>query len=335
MRPSVAAPCQTSSAENACTWIPGTASHGAHDARVVVARVRRMDPALEADLRRAALPGLLDAADDLVDGTRYGAPRRTRRASPSRRRRSRSGSSRRSCTGCSWSRRTTRPPQTSRRSSSAAAQTRAASSPRASRSRVISSTELDAGQGERRSIAAHDERHADRLAGCPGIVAGEAARVGGRSDAADGGIEPAVALRDVLGIDREPRRGARALCCGWPSSSRSISGQGASGFTWSMVTGDFAAPVVDPPRRADVGSRRRRGSAAPALPRGAEQDCATAIVHRCSSSEGSGWDAIRVPGLARKFWTMTSWTCPCSSPSAFRASQCASIPLPASRRRSR
>ena len=29
---------------------------------------------------------------------------------------------------------------------------------------------------------------------------------------------------------------------------------------------------------------------------------------------------MRVPGFARKFWTMTSWTCPCSSPSAFSAS---------------
>ena len=29
---------------------------------------------------------------------------------------------------------------------------------------------------------------------------------------------------------------------------------------------------------------------------------------------------MRVPGFARKFWTMTSCTCPCSSPSAFSAS---------------
>ena len=29
---------------------------------------------------------------------------------------------------------------------------------------------------------------------------------------------------------------------------------------------------------------------------------------------------MRVPGFARKFWTMTSWTWPCSSPSAFSAS---------------
>ena len=47
---------------------------------------------------------------------------------------------------------------------------------------------------------------------------------------------------------------------------------------------------------------------------------ATAIVHRWSSRSGSGCEAMRVPGFARKFWTMTSCTCPCSSPSARRAS---------------
>ena len=46
---------------------------------------------------------------------------------------------------------------------------------------------------------------------------------------------------------------------------------------------------------------------------------ATAIVQRWSSSVGSGCEAMRVPGFARKFWTMTSCTCPCSSPSAFNA----------------
>ena len=67
-RSSVAAPCQTSSAENACTWISG---HGVldrpDDVRVVVARERRVDPALEADLRRAALPRLLGAPHDLLE----------------------------------------------------------------------------------------------------------------------------------------------------------------------------------------------------------------------------------------------------------------------------
>ena len=44
------------------------ALHGLDHARVVVARERRMDPALEADLGRAALPGLADAPHDLLVG---------------------------------------------------------------------------------------------------------------------------------------------------------------------------------------------------------------------------------------------------------------------------
>ena len=34
------------------------------------------------------------------------------------------------------------------------------------------------------------------------------------------------------------------------------------------------------------------------------------MVQRWSSSVGSGAAAMRVPGLARKFWTITSWMCP-------------------------
>ena len=44
--------------------------------RVVVARESRMDAALQADLDGAALPGLLAAPHDLVDGHEVGAPRR-------------------------------------------------------------------------------------------------------------------------------------------------------------------------------------------------------------------------------------------------------------------
>ena len=40
---------------------------------------------------------------------------------------------------------------------------------------------------------------------------------------------------------------------------------------------------------------------------------ATAIVQAWSSRVGSGAPLMRVPGLARKFWTITSWMCPCRS----------------------
>ena len=40
---------------------------------------------------------------------------------------------------------------------------------------------------------------------------------------------------------------------------------------------------------------------------------ATASVHSRSSKSGSGAFAMRVPGLARKFWMISSWMCPCAS----------------------
>ena len=46
------------------------------DREVVVAVERRMDAALEADLDGTALPGLLDAADDLVERHEIRRPRR-------------------------------------------------------------------------------------------------------------------------------------------------------------------------------------------------------------------------------------------------------------------
>ena len=54
----------------------------AHDARVVVAGERGMDPALEADLGRAALPRLRARRTISSSGTRYGAPRRFRASLP-------------------------------------------------------------------------------------------------------------------------------------------------------------------------------------------------------------------------------------------------------------
>src|SRR2546430_1031961 len=51
---------------------------------------------------------------------------------------------------------------------------------------------------------------------------------------------------------------------------------------------------------------------------------AAAHVHSSSSSDGSGAAAIRVPGLARKFWTITSWTWPKRSWSSRIASRASS-----------
>ncbi len=58
----------------------------AHDARVVVAGERGMDPALEADLGRAALPSLPRAADDLLERNEVRRPAQVPRQLPLRER---------------------------------------------------------------------------------------------------------------------------------------------------------------------------------------------------------------------------------------------------------
>ena len=97
---------------------------------------------------------------------------------------------------------------------------------------------------------------------------------------------------------------------------RSTSGHGASGLTWSIVTGE-TPPQSSMPASSSRGksSYERFGGActcalAPSTRR------AAAIVQRSSSSGGSGASAMRVPGFARKFWTITSCTCPWRSASS-------------------
>ncbi len=104
------------------------------------------------------------------------------------------------------------------------------------------------------------------------------------------------------------------------SASRSSSGHGASGLTWSIVTGETPPQSSMPASRSRGKSSNARFGGACTCHAGPSRIRATAIVHRWSSSDGSGCEAMRVPGFARKFWTMTSCTWPCSSPSAFSAS---------------
>ena len=67
-RPSVFAPCQTSSGEKACTCMPGSACFDrAADREIGRAGIFRVDAALQADFGGAALPGLLAAPDDFVE----------------------------------------------------------------------------------------------------------------------------------------------------------------------------------------------------------------------------------------------------------------------------
>ncbi len=89
--------------------------------------------------------------------------------------------------------------------------------------------------------------------------------------------------------------------------SSSSSGHGASGLTWSIVTGETPPQSSIPASSRAAKSSVRFGGACTATS-GGRISRAAAIVHRSSSSGGSGAAAIRVPGFARKFWTITSWT---------------------------
>ena len=125
---------------------------------------------------------------------------------------------------------------------------------------------------ERRRVATDDERHADRLAGRPRVVAREPGRVGRATDVRrDGRIDPALEIGDVLGIERQPRRElepARARRLGEPLEL----GPGRLRVHVVDRHGRDAAPVVDAgveqARKVVEGEVRRRLH----VPAGAEQD---------------------------------------------------------------
>ena len=154
-------------------------------------------------------------------------------------------------------------PHTSRRSRSAAAKTRSRSAPRAAKSRTSSSSPSSSpDERERRGIAADDERHRDRLARRPAVLAREPVRVRRAPDRRrDRRIGPAVEVGDVLGIERQPRRElepARPARLAEPLDLRPR----RLGVDVVDRHGRDAAPVVDPrveqEREVVVGEVRRR-----------------------------------------------------------------------------
>ncbi len=148
-------------------------------------------------------------------------------------------------------------------------------------------------------------------AGDPGVGARQALRVDrAQYRRAQSGIEPARRVLRVGRVDREPLDEQLAGRGGAPREE--IEGRPRR-FGVDVVGGHrrHPAPIVDPGRdhrfervRHQVGRRldvHRRG---PKINR------AIAIVHRWSARSGSAADAMRVRGLARKFWMMISWMCP-------------------------
>ncbi len=100
------------------------------------------------------------------------------------------------------------------------------------------------------------------------------------------------------------------------AASSSIAGQGRSGFTWSGVTGETPPQSSMPARSISANSSPTRFGGACTRIFGPSTSRDTAIVAARSSSEASGSSRIAVSGLARKFWTITSWTCPCARAAA-------------------
>ena len=98
--------------------------------------------------------------------------------------------------------------------------------------------------------------------------------------------------------------------CAVPARSRSIAGHGASGLTWSGVTGDTPPQSLMPAAISSAVIPGLRLGGAWMFICGPSTIRAIATVHSSSSASGSGACAMPVPCLARKFWTMTSWMCP-------------------------
>ena len=89
-------------------------------------------------------------------------------------------------------------------------------------------------------------------------------------------------------------------------------GQGRSGLTWSMVTGETPPQSSRPaPSRSPSRSGSERFGGAWTWTSGGSTSRARAIARTWSSGGHGAAARIAVPGLGRKFWTITSCTCPC------------------------
>ena len=234
-----------------------------HDRGVVVAGEGRVDPALEADLGRAALPGLARAADDLVERDEV------RRAAQVRRQ------------------------PALREGAEAAAEVadvRVLDVPRDDVADLVAAHLAPEPVGGGEDALALVAARRGRAARARPRPARPSCRPGSASRRTTNGTAPGspgcqrVLAREPERVRRAQRRAAarpgrptrrrgsagrraaaaraRARATASPRASRSRSGHGASGLTWSIVTGRDAAPVVDAgveqAREVVVGEVRRR-----------------------------------------------------------------------------
>ena len=113
---------------------------------------------------------------------------------------------------------------------------------------------------------------------------------------------------------------------------RSRSGHGRSGLTWSAVTGETPPQSSMPASSRTPKSSDRLGGACRWIS-GGRITLARAMASRYWSSGQDGTSCMAVPGLGRKFWTITSWTWPCrrwavvmASRASIRSSRVSPIP---------
>ena len=162
--------------------------------------------------------------------------------------------------------------------------------------------------------------------GRTGVVATQRLRVGAVQHREPGRlVQPAVGLRRRT--RGRPSAGAPAPGRGPRSPPRSVStaGQGRSGFTWSGVTGETPPQSSIPASsRSPSRSRSERFGGAWTCTSAGSTSRASAIARTWSSGGQAGWSRIVVPGLGRKFCTITSCTWPCRRCDAAIASSAAS-----------
>ena len=89
-----------------------------------------------------------------------------------------------------------------------------------------------------------------------------------------------------------------------------MAGHGASGLTWSGVTGETPPQSLMPAAIRSPSAPGLRFGGAWMFISGPNTIRAIATVHSNSPVSGSGACAIPVALLARKFWTMISWIWP-------------------------
>ncbi len=106
------------------------------------------------------------------------------------------------------------------------------------------------------------------------------------------------------------RRGA-SVCPAASVASRRMSsaGQARSGFTWSAVTGETPPQSSMPASSSGPSSSERLGGACTWISGGSTRRAAAMAQCRSSGGQGAALN-MAVPALGRKFWTMTSCTCP-------------------------